>query len=170
MNNTANQSILDYQTFKMKGTTRWVLKDSDGNIVSDTARDNNILLQIRRPIIKLLGAAQLEKTDMPFVYAIGFGTDGTPPDETQTGLIAPVAGANFKLLAAAPQFDADGLGVTFVVLFDLTDAAVDGVTLREACLFTQDGTAIARTTIGEYKKLTGLFLEYYHKIRTEVEA
>ena len=91
----------------LKGTTRWVLKDAEGNIISDTARDNNILLQIRKPIIKLLGAAQLEKVDMPFVYAIGFGTDGTPPDETQTGLIAPVAGADFKLLAAAPQFDAE---------------------------------------------------------------
>ena len=170
MNNTENRSMLDYHDIKMKGTTRWVLKDAEGNIISDVVRDNNILLQIRKPIIKLLGAAQLEKTAMPFVYAIGFGTDGTPPDETQTGLIAPIAGATFKLLAAAPQFDADGLGVTFVVLFDLTDAAVDGITMREACLFAQDGTAIARTTIGECKKLTGLFLEYYHKIRTEINA
>lgn len=160
---------------KLKGVTTWVTKDASGKILDKVSYNNNILLQIRKPIIKLLGAAQTEKASMPFVYSIGFGTDGTAATETQTGLLAPVDGAN-KLLAAAPQFDSDGLGVTFVVLFDLTDEYVDGVTLREAVLFTQPnatdthGIAIARVAVGEYTKKTGTYLEYYHKIRTEVSS
>lgn len=175
MNDNTNTSILrPAQIIRLKGSTRWVAKNAYGEVVDEKCVDNNILLQIRKPIISLLGAAQTDKAQMPFVNAIGFGTDGTAPSEVQTDLIAPITGAK-KLLAAAPQFDADGLGVTFVVLFDLTDAYVDGITLREAVLYTQsttanpNGIAIARTAIGEYKKLTGLFLEYYHKIRTEIE-
>lgn len=150
-----------------KGTTRWVAKDINGNIVDEVTKENNILVQIRLPIIKLLGASSLEKTAMPFVNAIAFGTDGTVPNENQTGLIAPISGAKL-LLASDPQFDTDGLGVTFVVLFDTT-SVVDNMTIREAVLMTQStNTAIARTAIGEYTKLPGLFLEYYHKIRCEV--
>ena len=160
-------SKLDKNFIRLKGTGRWVAKDADGNIVDEKVTENNILLKIRKPIITLLGASQLEKAAMPYVTAIGFGTGSTAPTENDVGLEAPIPGASLKLLAAAPQFDDDGLGVTFVVLFDLTDAAVDNVTMKEACVFTQDGTPIARTVIGSYTKLPGLFLEYYHKIRSE---
>lgn len=163
-----HKSGFDPHFLNLKGTTRWVAKLPDGTIVDDFTEENNILLQIRKPIIKLLGASQLEKTAMPYVTAIGFGTNGDAPTEDDTGLKAPVVGASNKLLAAPPQFDEDGLGVTFVVLFDLYDVSVDGIELKEAVVLTQDGTAIARTAIGAYTKLPGLFLEYYHKIRSEV--
>ncbi len=161
MNVVNAESIM--KEIKLVGSTRCVAKDIDGNIVSEKVSKNNILLQIRQPIIRLLGGVMTDPTTLPFINAIGFGSDNTPPDINQTGLIAQVNNSR-RLLAMAPTFSTDGLQVTFAVLYDLVDNAIDEVFLREACLYTTEGVAVARTTIGEYKKEPGLFFEFYWTI------
>lgn len=153
----------EVDTVELYGITKCVTKNAAGEILSEKINKNNILLQIRQPIIRLLGGALTPVASLPFINAIGFGTDATPPNINQTGLVAQVDGSR-RMLAMAPTFSSDGLTVTFAVLFDLVDNSIDEVTLREACLYTTEGVAVARVTIGEYKKEAGLFFEFYHEI------
>lgn len=154
------------QYVELKGTTKGIWRYPDGTVADEKVTKNNILLQIRQPIIKLLGGLMTPKENLPFISSIGFGTDDTPPSIDQTGLIAPVNNSR-RLIASAPVFSNDGLQVTFCVLYDLVEPDVDNITLKEECLYTTDGTAVARTTIGEYKKIPGLFFEFYHCIGYE---
>lgn len=151
---------------EVKGTVRMVSRDADFNIVDDRTTHNNILLQIRQPIIRLLGGAMTPNEQLPFVNQIGFGTDNTPPTIEDTGLKASVDGSR-RLIAAAPTFSTDGLTVTFAVLYDLVEPEIDGVDLREACLYTTDGIAVARTVIGSYEKVAGMYFEFYWTIGYE---
>lgn len=145
---------------KAYGTVRIVTKDANHNIVDERVETNNILLQIRQPIIKLLGGLMTDPNTLPFVSMIGFGTDDTPPAITDTGLKAPVNNSR-RLIATAPTFSNDGLQVTFAVLYDLVEPDIDGTALKEACLYTRDGVAIARTVIGSYTKIAGMYFEFY---------
>jgi hypothetical protein len=156
-------SVSDLNPVKLKGTVRIVERDSNHNIVSERVERNNILLQIRQPIVKLLGGLMSDPSTLPFVSQIGFGGDDTPPTILDTGLIAPVNNSQ-RLIATAPTFSNDGLQVTFAVLYDLTEPDIDGIALKEACLYTRDNVAIARTVIGSYTKIAGMYFEFYWTI------
>jgi hypothetical protein len=157
---TSNSELND---IKLKGTVRIVERDANHNIVNERVEHNNILLQIRQPIVKLLGGLMTDPSTLPFVSQIGFGEDDTPPTILDTGLIAPVSNSR-RLIATAPTFSNDGLQVTFAVLYDLIEPDIDGIAIKEACLYTRDNVAIARTVIGSYTKVPGLFFEYYWTI------
>jgi len=178
---------------KLKGKITGITKDKDGNIVSEQETNNNILLQIRQPIIKLLGAygninmaynvngtgwavvpstnqilnvtgnvqLQVVPDTLPYIASIAFGSDPTPATINNTGLIAPIQGAQ-KILAAAPIISKDGLSVTFAVLVGLDE--LDNQEICEAVLQTVDGTAVARAPIGYYKKIPGMYWEFYWEI------
>ena len=47
---------LDLGTIKLKGDIKWVARTKEGEILDQYETSNAILLQIRQPIIKLLGA------------------------------------------------------------------------------------------------------------------
>lgn len=98
---------------------------------------------------------------MPFVNQIKFGSDGTAPTIYQTALLAPITGA-VKILPAAPTISADGLQATFGVVFDANE--LNDTVIREAALVAADGTTIARAPTGEYRKLTGIYFEFYWTI------
>lgn len=153
----------DLDCIKASGRIRLVTKDKDGNIVDEINEPNNILLQIRQPIIRLLGGVMTPNEDLPFINAIGFGSDDTPPTITDKDLITPVNNSR-RLLATAPTFSTDGLTATFCVLFDLVEPDIDGKDIKEACLYTKDGVAVARTVIGSYSKAAGMFFEFYWTI------
>ena len=152
-----------FETIECKGTVRMVTRDANHNIVDERTEHNNILLTIRKPIVKLLGGAMTPNSELPFINSIGFGTDDTPPAITQTGLGAEVNNSR-RLIAMAPTFSNDGLRVTFAVLYDLVEPDVDNIDLKEACLYTADGTAVARTVIGSYKKIEGMYFEFYWEV------
>lgn len=153
----------DIYQLEVEGSIRCITKDANGNIVDDVTEKNNILLTIRQPIIRLLAGAMTPVADLPFIKAIGFGSDDTPPTITQTGLIAPISNSR-RLIAMAPTISNDGLKATFAVLYDLTEPDIDGVDIKEACLYTADGIAVARTVIGLYRKVTGMYFEFYWTI------
>lgn len=148
---------------ELEGTTRGIWRYPDGSIADEKVTKNNILLQIRQPIVRLLGGLMTDPNTLPFISAIGFGSDNTPPAITDTDLVTPVNNSR-RLLATAPTFSTDGLQATFCVLFDLVDNDVDGVPLKEECLYTRDGVAVARTVIGSYTKVPGMYFEFYHTI------
>lgn len=162
--------LYDVIDIPMVGNTRVVVKDADGNIIDDIHNKNNILLTIRKPIIRLLGGVKATSlTDtaaLPFVNSIGFGTDDTPANINQTSLVAPITGSQ-RMIATAPTFSDDGLRATFAILFGLIEVGIDGQYIKEACLYTADGTAIARVCIGSYQKIAGLYMEFYWEIGYE---
>lgn len=174
---------------KLSGRVSWKAKDKDGNVVDSYDGSNNILLQIRQPIIKLLGAfgnvqlaasinggdwnkvpdtytlldvhgnvgLQVVPTTLPYVARIAFGSSDKPATIYDTDLEQPISGAD-KILATAPIFSPDGLQVTFAVLVDMNE--LNDVEIREAVLRTVDGTAIARSPIGYYRKIPGMYWEF----------
>lgn len=213
------QDGLPFVDLMLKGTTRAVLKDADGNVVLDNIVNNNIMQRIRYPIVKLLGgygntsiryrvggSGPLGTTDslvpsngeitvtatspgtttvklgldtsaLPFVDTIVFGTNipagstavsTVPVSSTDTGLTNPVP-ASFRRISPNPIVSADGLSVTFVAVYPLTLAGLDGVHLREVGLFcggddASGGTMIARALIGDFVKPVGMFFEFYWTI------
>ena len=53
---TEVKSYMPTTDVKLKGTVKWCAKDAEGKVIEEYSGSNNILLQIRQPIIKLLGA------------------------------------------------------------------------------------------------------------------
>lgn len=145
----------------LKGEIKTILRDAEGNVVQETTTPNNILVSIRKPIISLLGGYGMGNADLPFIKYISFGSDDTPANINQTGLVAPIAGA-IKLIAANPIISADGLTATFAVLFGMDE--LNNTTMKEACLVTADGTAVARSVIGSHSKPAGFYFEFYWTI------
>lgn len=148
---------------KLVGRVHIVAKDANGNIVDTTNVTNNIVLGIRTPIIKLLGGWGTAQNELPFVRQIALGTGATPATILDTKLEAEVEGSR-KLTATTPTMSSDGLSLTFSFLYDMVDEAVDNKDIKEMALFTTDGTMIARTTIGLWRKTTGLYFEIYWTI------
>ena len=149
------------ENIELKGSLRLVTKDLNGNVLSDNVVDNNILLAIRVPIVKLLGGFNTPTNQLPIITAINFGSDNTAPTIYQTDLIAPVDGAT-KALLSAPAFSQDNLRATFAVVFGPTE--FNGITFKEAVLKTATGVAVARTVIGSYTKSAGTYFEFYWTI------
>ena len=119
----------------------------------------------------------LDTSALPFVDTIVFGTNvpagGTavstvPVSSTDTGLTNPVP-ASFRRISPNPIVSADGLSVTFVAVYPITLAGLDGVHLREVGLYcggddASGGTMIARALIGDFVKPVGMFFEFYWTI------
>ena len=148
---------------KLVGRVHIVAKDANGNVVDDSRVTNNIVLSIRNPIIRLLGGWGTEVEKLPFVRQIGLGTGATPATVLDTKLEEEVEGSR-KLAATTPTMSEDGLSLTFSFLYDMVDEAVDNKDIQEMALFTTDGTMIARTTVGLWRKTTGLYFEIYWTI------
>lgn len=148
---------------KLHGRVSYRLKDAAGNIVEQGKVTNNIVLGIRKPIIKLLGGWGSNTEDLPFVRQLALGNDDTPASITDTSLKNEIQGSR-KLSATVPTISEDGLTVTFSFLYDTVDDAVDNKDIKEMGLFTTDGTMVARTTVGLWRKTTGLYFEVYWTI------
>lgn len=148
---------------KMEGKVTYIMRDKDGKVVDTKSVHNNIVLAIRNPIIRLLGGYATASTGLPFVKMLGLGTSDTAVTVKDTALGAELADSR-KLTATAPTIAADGLSVTFSFLYDMTDTAVDNKDIKEMGLFTADGTMIAHTLVGLWKKTTGLYFEVYWQI------
>ena len=152
----------------MRGSTHGILRDRSGRVVHEDARSNNIVTAIRVPIIKLLGGYLAPNyAQLPFVNQMKFGTGNTAPTAYQTGLVTPLQDA-VKVLPAAPTISQDGLQVTYSVVFGENE--LNDVTMREAGLFTSDNTMVARSVIGEYHKLAGMFFEFYWTIGFDAQS
>ena len=219
MSNIVVSSALPYTELLMRGTTRTVLKDADGNIHLDKVINNNIMQRIRYPIVKLLGgygnaniryrvggsgplgtadalvpssgdisviatapgttnvSLGLDTSALPFVDTIVFGTNipsgsstvsSLPISSTDVGLVNPVP-ASFRRISPNPIVSADGLSVTFVAVYPLVQAGLDGVHLREVGLYcggddASGGTMIAKALVGDFVKPVGMFFEFYWTI------
>lgn len=184
----------DFDLNKVYGQVGWRVRDVNGNVIQDYDGNNNIVRGIRAPIIKLLGAFQnikveysldngaswsampssnrlenvhgnidfrLDLGSMPYIAKIAFGSNSTPPTIYDTALVEPIT-ASEKLLSASPIFSTNYLQATFAVLYGLNE--LEGITMREAGLFTVDGTLVARALIGEYTKISGVYFEFYWTI------
>lgn len=143
----------------MFGVTHGIIRDANG-IVYEEQSKNNIVIAIRKPIISLLGG-YLASNPLPFINQMKFGSGITPPTIYDTSLEEPITGA-VKILPAAPTISQDGMLVTFSIVFGENE--MNDITMREAGLFTVDNTMVARSVIGEYKKLPGMFFEFYWTI------
>lgn len=147
----------------LHGRVSYCLKDKDGNIVEQGKVTNNIVLAIRKPIIKLLAGWGSETSALPFVRQLALGESDTAANITDTSLLMEIEGSR-KLTATVPTIADDGLTVTFSFLYDMVDEAIDNKDIKEMGLFTTDGTMIARTTVGLWRKTTGLYFEVYWTI------
>lgn len=145
------------------GRVRFVAKNKEGEIVEEGGVPNNIVLGIRKPIIKLLGGWGNTSEDLPFVRELALGKGDTAPVVTDTQLVSELTGSR-KLTATLPTISEDGLSLTFSFLYDMVDDAVDNQDVKEMGLFTTDGTMIARTTVGLWRKTPGLYFEVYWTI------
>lgn len=148
---------------KFVGSVKFIIRDKDGNIVDEGGVTNNIVLGIRKPIIKLLAGWALEPGQHPFVQQLALGSGDTAPTVLDNGLVAEIEGSR-KLAATAPTISEDGLTATFAFLYNEVDDAVDGKDIKEMGLFTVQGDMIARTTIGLWRKVTGMYFEVYWTI------
>lgn len=147
----------------LHGQVHGVLKDRDGNVVHMFDTPNNIVLGIRIPIIKLLGGWGADVEDLPFVRQIALGLSDTPATSTDEALGQELSGSR-KLTATVPTISEDGLRLTFSFLYDTVDDAVDNQDIKELGLYTTDGTMIARTTVGFWRKTPGMYFEIYWTI------
>lgn len=150
-------------TNKLVGSVSVRLLDAKKNEVGKTNVHNNIVLGIRKPIIKLLGGWSTSAEELPFVRQLALGTGDASPTIEDTGLNAEIEGSR-KITATVPTISEDGLSVTFSFLYDMVDDAVDNQDIKEMGLYTSDGTMIARTTPGLIRKAPGLYLEVYWTI------
>ena len=153
----------------MLGSTHGILRDRSGKVMHEEHSKNNIVTAIRVPIIKLLGGyLSPNYALLPFVNQMKFGTGSSiPASAYNTGLEAPLQDA-IKVLPAAPTISQDGLQVTYSVVFGENE--LNDVTMREAGLFTSDNTMVARSVIGEYHKLAGMFFEFYWTIGFDAQS
>lgn len=145
------------------GKVKFVAKNKDGQVVEEGAVTNNIVLGIRKPIIKLLGGWGATTDALPFVRTLALGESDQTPNVTDSQLGKEIDGSR-KLTATVPKVSEDGLSLTFSFLYDMIDDAVDNKDVKEMGLFTNDGTMIARTTVGLWRKTTGLYFEVYWTI------
>lgn len=148
---------------KLHGCVSYCLKDADGKVVKQGNVTNNIVLSIRKPIIKLLSGWGSDVESLPFVRQLALGADDTAANITDTSLKKEIQGSR-KLSATVPTISDDGLTVTFSFLYDTVDESVDNKDIKEMGLFATDGTMVARTTVGLWRKTTGLYFEVYWTI------
>lgn len=158
--NTENKSGL---IEKLHGKVAYCLRDKDGNVVDSGKVTNNIVLSIRKPIIKLLSGHGQTIDSLPFVRQIALGQSETAATIADTSLLDEIPNSR-KLTVTTPTIADDGLTVTFSFLYDMIDDAIDNKDIKEMGLFTIDGTMIARTTVGLWRKSTGLYFEIYWTI------
>jgi len=103
---------------------------------------------------------------LPVVTSMAFGTSSVPATIFDTGIHTPIdinnPSTGKKNLAVSPTFSTDGLKATFAVMF--ADTEMNNVAVSEVALLTANNIAIARTVIGSYTKLPGMFFEFYWTI------
>lgn len=145
------------------GKVKFIAKNKDGHIIDEGAVSNNIVLGIRKPIIKLLGGWGATTESLPFIRVLALGESDQTPSVTDTQLGKEIDGSR-KLTATVPKVSEDGLSLTFSFLYDMIDDNVDNKDVKEMGLFTTDGTMIARTTVGLWRKTPGLYFEVYWTI------
>lgn len=184
---------LDLGTIKLKGDIKWVARTKEGEILDQYETSNAILLQIRQPIIKLLGAFG----NVHLSYNVNNTGWNQVPDtnvvQAVTGDISLQVVPTTLPYIAKVGFGSDGTPATIydtdliapiiggekllaaaptfsadglrVTFATLLDLQeLNGVDIREAVLKTVDGVAVARAPIGYYKKIPGVIFEYYHTI------
>lgn len=189
MSITEVKSVMPTTEAKLRGTVSWRAKDADGKVVEEYSGTNNIVLQIRQPIIKLLGAfgniqlaTNIENhgwVKVPDTYVVqdvhgDIAIQVLPTTLPYVSTIAfgsdgTPATINDKDLAA-PIAGAEKLLATAPVFspdgLQVTFAIVvdrnelNNVEIREAVLRTVDGTTVARAPIGYYKKIPGMYWEF----------
>ena len=145
---------------KLVGRVGYRLKDKDGNVVDSGMVSNNIVLGVRKPIIKLLAGWATDPTSLPFVRQLALGQGDTAPTILDEKLEDEIEGSR-KMTATAPTVAEDGLSVTFSFLYDVVDDNVDNTDIKEMGLFTTTGEMIARTVVGLWRKATGMYFEVY---------
>ena len=145
------------------GKVKFIAKNKDGHIIEEGSVSNNIVLGIRKPIIKLLGGWGATTESLPFIRVLALGESDQTPSVTDTQLGKEIDGSR-KLTATVPKVSEDGLSLTFSFLYDMIDDSVDNKDVKEMGLFTTDGTMIARTTVGLWRKTPGLYFEVYWTI------
>lgn len=162
---------------KLQGRVRIRVLDKDKKVVEDKTVTNNIVVGIRRPIIKLLscalsGAENFAK--LPYITTLKLGSMYQNPSDyknvsvNDTDLFSPIEGSE-KFLSVEPTISADGLRATFAFLYTSADTAINYTTdnpvaIREMGLYASDGTMVAHTEVGEWKKIAGVYLEVYWTI------
>lgn len=149
-------------TQKLYGEVTYKMYDNNHNLVDTKTVHNNIVLGVRAPIIQLLGGARTDYDALNFVHQVCLGT-GTEEPTINDDHITKIVGSECSL-ASNPTFDLTGPSVTFAFMYDKEDPAVDGQKIHEMGLYTKDGTMIARTYVGEWMKVQGLFFEIYWTI------
>lgn len=173
----------------MQGKIAWRSLDKDMKVVEEYSHSNNILLQIRQPILKLLGAfGNIELAynlnnagwlKVPDTYKLlGVNGDiGLQVVPTTLPYIARIAFGGSDQPATVNDTDlvdpiagADKILATSptftpdglqVTFSILVDMnELNNVEMKEAVLRTVDGTAVARAPIGYYKKIPGMYWEF----------
>ena len=192
MSNTVHSTDL-INTVELEGHVKWIARKPDGKIVDQYEHSNSILLQIRQPIIKLLGAFG----NVHLSYNVNYTGWNQVPDtnvvQSVNGDISLQVVPTTLPYVARVGFGSDGTPATVndtglilpiaggekllaaaptfsadglrVTFATLLDLnELNDVEIREAVLKTVDGTAIARAPIGYYRKIAGVIFEYYHTI------
>lgn len=150
---------------KLVGSVRCRVLDKDGNVVFEDKTHNNILVNIRQTIVKLLaGNTYTAVTEFPYVNSISLGTGDTPnPDNlNMTALEEPIAGT--ENLVRMSTVASDGLSVTFAFLYGANVTGLDDVEVKEMGLWDRENRLIARTVVGGWTKTAGLYFEVYWTI------
>lgn len=148
---------------KLVGSVTYKMYDKNHNLVSTETTHNNIVLGIRKPIMSLLAGWNKSMDSLPFVKSVYLGTGTTQPTVLDTALEKPIPGS-FKETNSDPIINDAGPSVTFAFMYDATDTNVDNIEIHEMGLFTKDNVMIARTTVGTWKKVPGLYFEIYWTI------
>lgn len=147
---------------KLYGSVTYKMYDKDHNLVETKTVPNNIVLGIRMPIIELLGGWATDPSRLPFVKQVILGTSSVPPAVDQTDVQEPIP--NSQKNTSNATLNTDGPSVTFSFMYDANDANVDGIEIHEMGLYTSDNRMVARTTVGTWKKIAGLYFEIYWTI------
>lgn len=154
---------------KLKGQVRIVQKDTNGSIINDTTVPNNIVIGIRKPIMKLLaGAFTDKKVDLPFVNTLKLGSSNKAVSVEDTGLNSLIEHSEARVIPPI-QISSDGLRATFAFAYSAANEYINytddnKVTIREMGLFTSDDTMVAHTVVGSWQKQAGVYFEVYWTI------
>ena len=147
------------------GTVGCKMYDKDGNVVFTDETHNNILLNIRSTIVRLLAGSNYKSThDFPYVNSITLGTNDAPNPETLSlnDLYRPIEGS--RNIVRMTTIAEDGLSVTFAFLYGANVTGLENTEIKEMGLWDLDNNLIARTTVGGWKKSAGLYFEVYWTI------
>lgn len=130
---------------KVSGVTEHRIYDKEGNLI-DSFVDNNVVVTIGRLLVAKLIAG--DSTDK--VTKIGFGTNGTPAQDSDSSLTSPT-------VKNVDAFTADETGVTFYWSLDYSEG--NGVSIQERGLITLGNSLFARKSHAAVVKTADIRIE-----------